>query len=320
MPDQFKTKLVVNPRSANGRTGKNWAAIEARIREHLPEFDTAFTQGPMHATELARDALRQGYEMVVTVGGDGTNSEVVNGFFEPDGAPVRPDAVLGVLPMGTGCDFVKTAGIPKPVEQAAVHLPGRHAIPCDAGYLEYTDSGGNPAARHFINITDFGIGGEVAVNVNRTTKALGGFVSFFGGILRTELTYRNKTVRLYADGRDLGERLIKNVIVANGQFFGGGMRIAREAALSDGQFEVIIMNALTRWEGLRLIRGMYSGDYVDYTRKIERFKARELRAESTDTVLLDVDGEQPGRLPCSLKIVPRAIRLKLKDPESGAPA
>ena len=314
MAEHFKTKLIVNPLSANGRTGRNWAEIEDRIREHLPEFDTAFTEGPMHATELAREALGAGYEMVVTVGGDGTNSEVVNGFFDERGTPVHEGAVLGVLPMGTGCDFVKTAGIPKPVHLAAAHLPGRHTIPCDVGRLDYTDHRGREQSCHFINITDFGIGGEVAVNVNKTTKLFGGFFSFFWGTLRTEFGYGNKTVRLVADGRDLGERLIKNVIVANGKYFGGGMRIARAAELNDGQFECIIMNALTRWEGVRLLRGIYSGDFVKYEKKIERFKACELRAESDDIVLLDVDGEQPGRLPCSLRVVPAAIRLKLAPP------
>jgi YegS/Rv2252/BmrU family lipid kinase len=310
MAEHFRTKLIVNPLSANGRTGKTWPEIENRIRAHLPEFDCAFTQQPMHATELARDALKNGYEMVVTCGGDGTNSEVVNGFFE-NGRLVKPGAVLGVLPMGTGCDFVKTAGIPKPLDQAAQHLAGRHAIACDVGHIRYINHQDAAEDRYFINITDFGIGGDIVRNVNKTTKIFGGFFSFLWGTLRTQFSYRAKKVRIFADGTDMGEKIIHSVVVANGQYCGGGMHIARRASLNDGQFEIVVIHKLGAIQGARVVRSIYSGAIADNKALAENFKACELRAESDEVVLLDVDGEQPGRLPCTLRILPQAIRLKL---------
>jgi YegS/Rv2252/BmrU family lipid kinase len=314
MTDNFKTFLVVNPKSANGRTGKQWPKLSETIRHHLPEFDFEFTAGPFDAARIARDALKAGYEMIVTMGGDGTNNEVINGFFE-NGAPIRPDAVLGALPMGTGCDFVKTIGIPKPLNQAAPFLAGRHTIPCDVGLLEYTTHDGETTRRHFINITDFGLGGEVVAKVNTTTKFLKGFLSFLIGTIRAALAYKDKKVMLTIDGAELGERWIKNVIVANGQFFGGGMHIAPQAILNDGLFDILIIRKLTKMEGARLLPKIYSGDIEGCKDMIELHRGAVIKAQTDETVLLDMDGEQPGKLPCTLSIIPSAIRIKTLPPQ-----
>ncbi|HZI10954.1 MAG TPA: acylglycerol kinase family protein, partial [Myxococcus sp.] len=105
----MKTFLVVNPRSANGQTGKRWAEIGAQVGKALGDFGHGFTQGGMDAARITRQALEEGYECIVAVGGDGTLNEVTNGFFR-EGKPINPHAVLGLIPRGTGGDFRRTFG------------------------------------------------------------------------------------------------------------------------------------------------------------------------------------------------------------------
>lgn len=305
----MKTKIVVNPHSANGRTGKIWNVIEAEIRKHIPEFDAAFTAAPDDATEIARRALLEGSDFIVVVGGDGTINEVVNGFFD-GGRLIHKGAVLGIICIGTGADFVKTLGIPRTIPEAAAVLGRKNFVRCDVGCIRCRNRSGGEIERYFINIADFGIGGEVVDRVNRTTKIFGGFVSFFIGMLRAALSYKNQPVEIVIDDKPIGERITKNIVVANGQYFGGGMRIAKDARPDDGLFEVIILGDLSMIENLRMLRRMYSGDIIGVN-KVERFQARTLKATASGRVLLDVDGEQIGMLPASFEILPACISVKV---------
>ena len=255
--------------------------------------------------------MRVGYEMIVSMGGDGTNNEVINGFFE-NGAPIRPDAVLAVLPMGTGGDFVKTIGIPKVLDEALPFLAGTATTPCDAGHLTYFRHDGAPAEMYFLNIADFGMGGEIVHRVNNTTKLLRGFLSFLWGTVRTAASYKDKHVRLVVDGKDIGEHIIRNVVIANGRYFGGGMHIAPEAEIDDGLFDILILRKTTVAQGVKVLRMIYSGEILNCKEFVEFHRGRRLDADSSETVLLDVDGEQPGRIPSSFTIIPKPIRLKVK--------
>jgi len=308
MAENFKTKIIVNPKSANGRTLKLWPQIEAIIHENLTDFDHEFTREQHDATRITAESLKAGYEMIVCIGGDGTINETANGFFE-NGKPIKKDAVLGILCMGTGGDFIKTAGIPKDFKEAVKVLGGRHTMPCDIGHITLQSHAGKIVEHYFINITDFGMGGDVVYRVNNSSKILRGFMSFLWGIIRSQLYYRNKTVELEVDGKPIGERKIKNVIVANGQYFAGGMRIAKNALLDDGQFDVIIMGNLTAWESLKWIRKLYSGDIVEFQEKVEYFHARHVKATSIHDVMIDMDGEQPGRLPATFRVLPGVIKM-----------
>jgi len=223
--DNFKTIFVVNPNSANGRTGKVWPQMKSLALTALGEFDQVMTEGQCHATELTREALKNGYEMVVSVGGDGTNNEVVNGFFD-DGKAINPDAVFAVVCSGTGSDLIRTMGVPRDFEDSVPMLSGKDARLTDVGKMTLRGHDGADVVRHFINIASFGVGGEVDELVNKTSKALGGKASFLWASLRGSLAYKNKTVRITLDGGEAIERRIFNVAVANGQYFGAGMRTA----------------------------------------------------------------------------------------------
>jgi YegS/Rv2252/BmrU family lipid kinase len=308
-PNNFRAKFIVNPSSANGSTRHVWQRLQEMLRKDFGETDFSFTRGAEHATELARHALHEGYEMIVAVGGDGTVNEVVNGFFE-SGSHVNPQAVFGVIACGTGCDFIKTMGISKESSAACGALRGQKVKRCDVGHFTCSDGRGGEIERYFINIADFGVGGETVQRVNRTTKAFGGFASFLYGAVSTILTYKSKTVRLQIDETRMDDVLINNVVVANGQYFGGGMWIAPNALVDDGLFDILVVRHMSRLQSLSSIPRIYKGAHVNHP-NVTYMRGKTVIAESAEVVLLDAEGEQVGRLPARFNIIPSAINVKV---------
>jgi len=305
-----RTVLVVNPQSANGALGRQWDELSRSIGRELA-FEDVQTSAPGDATRLTREALEQGAERVVAIGGDGTISEVVNGFFD-NGEPINPEAALGVLPYGTGGDFRKSAHIPKDVTRAARVLARGKTRKIDAGLLEHLDRDGTPVSRVFINIASFGISGMVDRYVNETSKRFGGMLSFAVATVRAAARYKNQRVRVvYDDEEDAAEELTINTLaVANGRYFGGGMHIAPRAELDDGWFDVVSIGDFGLGDFLVNGRHIYAGSHIGMDGVGHR-RAKKVYAEPVgiDDVELDVDGETPGILPATFTILPGALSL-----------
>tara|TARA_R110002073_G_scaffold218689_5_gene379043 strand:- start:13455 stop:14396 length:942 start_codon:yes stop_codon:yes gene_type:complete len=308
-----RTLLVVNPRSQNGTLGKRWPKLSQRVRRHLGAFEEAFTEGPLDATRITREALQDGVDVVVAIGGDGTINEVANGFFE-NGEAIRPEAAMGILPFGTGGDFRKTVGIPKDIEKAAQVLARNQSKPIDLGRLDYTTRDGGTEQRMFVNIASFGMSGEIDEEVNSSSKRLGGRLTFMLATAKVGMRYKGKRVRVVFDGDEETslETNISTIAVANGQYFGGGMHVAPNAEVDDGRFDVIAIGEMGTLESMWKGRHLYSGSHLNLDNVSER-RATSIYAESADgqDVILDVDGEVPGRLPATFTLVPRALNLVL---------
>ncbi len=159
------------------------------------------------------------------MGGDGTLNEVSQGYLDVDGQPLAgPD--LALIPSGTGGDFRKTFALGATLEEAVERLATAEARPLDLGLLDITAHSGETIRRAFLNITSFGLGGLTDRLVNAGPKWIGGRAAFFVGSLRALISYANAPVRLRVDGEIVLEAPIVNVAIANGQYFGGGMKIA----------------------------------------------------------------------------------------------
>lgn len=297
--------FIVNPNAAMGSVGKAWPRIKILAQEQLPHFTTRLTEKPGDATSFARDALLDGAETVICVGGDGTLNEVVNGFMECDG-PIRHNAVLGFIPQGTGCDFPRTAGIPKEPERAIELIKKRKVRHLDLGKLTYISHEGNVSVRYFHNVTSFGLGGEVDERVKETSKAFGGFLSFLWATLVSLLIYNKKRICLKVDDHFHETVLSWNVIIGNGKYHGGGMHVAPGARMNDGLFHITIVGDLTLPQVFMNLYNLYNGHILQVD-KVMGITGRHIEAESNEKVLLDVDGEQPGMLPAIIDMVPAAI-------------
>jgi YegS/Rv2252/BmrU family lipid kinase len=305
----MKTFLVVNPQSANGLTGRRWPEIGARVSAALGEHGHAFTRGPMDAAAITTRALHEGYDCIVAVGGDGTVNEVVNGFFE-DGKVVNPKAAVAVLPRGTGGDFRKTFGWSLELDEALKRLTTHATRPFDVGLLDYQGHSGTTAKRYFANICSFGVSGQVDHEVNKSSKVLGGKLSFALGSVKALLKYSDRKVRLTLDENPPEEMEVTTVAVANGKYFGGGMCVAPDADPSDGLFDITVWSGYGLGDFVLKSRAIYDGSHVRFP-GTRRMRCKRLRADSGQEVLLDVDGEQPGRLPCTMTLLPAAIQLKV---------
>lgn len=305
----MKTFFVVNPNSANGSTGKRWAELQAKVARALPDFSHAFTERQMHAADLARKAIHDGFECIVAVGGDGTINEVTNGFFE-NGKAINPKAALGAVTRGTGGDFRKTFGWDTDFDAALQRIASGKNIPFDVGELEFRAHDGQTGKRYFANICSFGVSGVVDQEVNRSSKALGGKLSFMLASAKAIMKYEDRKVRFSADGGPFEDVMVTTLSVGNGKYFGGGMKVCPDADVSDGQFDVTI------WSGYGLADfalkqgSLYNGEHVKWpgTRLL---KCKTFRAESAQEVLIDCDGEQPGKLPCTMTVLPAAIQLRV---------
>lgn len=304
------TLVVVNPVSAGGRTARRWPRLQQALDAMRVSYDVHRTTAPDDATAATRRALGEGYRRVIAMGGDGTLNEVVNGFFSDAGHPLNRDAVLGLLPSGTGGDFRRTAGLPTDPAMLAAMVAANPTRTIDAGRIVYDD----PAtpARMFINIADCGVGGEVVARVNRSGNKGGGLrgTAVFLGIALSALTsFGGRPVHLVLDGEEL-DLDIQNVVVANGRYFGGGMRIAPDAQLDDGVFDVVMLPAMGRTRTLTALPSVYRGAHLRQPGVVVR-RATTVRVEPRDErpLLWDIEGEQVGRAPATLTCLPGAIRL-----------
>ncbi len=299
--------FIVNPRAGNGSTGLKWPAIKARARNRLGSFKSYVTTGAGEAKHFTEKAINSGARLVVCVGGDGTLNEVVNGFMEI-GESDRSGLSLGFVPGGTGCDFIKTVSIPKDMEKA-IDLIAAGTVRCiDLGRLFFKDHDGRDCRRYFLNITSFGLGGEVDQRVNKTTKAFGPFISFIWATLISILLYGKKKIRFKVDQSFEQELIIWNVVVANGQYHGGGMWVAPDASVDDGLFDITVIGDLSLPEVFLNLPKLYNGKIKDID-KVITLTGEKIEALSDQRVLLDVDGEQPGMLPVVIDIVPGALKI-----------
>lgn len=332
MAKDLRTFIIANPQAGAGMVKKEWEVIDRLIKNTLSEYDVAFTSGPGHATLLAREAIKAGWEQVVSVGGDGTLNEVVNGFFEApegdklytldDGWVVRkearpellnPDAVLGLIPIGTGGDFRRTLGIMGGWRQAVERLGGKETRQIDVGQLGFVNHEGRLDSRIFINIASAGLSGLVDKLANKTWKGFGGKASFAIASVRAMALWKNvDTVMRIDEVEEIDQRLM-NCVLANGQYFGGGMRVAPGAQLDDGQLQLVVVGDVGRLASLPKMTKLYSGNHLD----LDGIWHRHVRSlavkpkQPTIKCLLDVDGEQPGTLPATWHVLPQAIKVKI---------
>lgn len=309
-----RTRAVVNPHASGDRTAKRWPNIAAKLTDMIGPVDVVFTDGPMAAKHLTTQALKEGIEQIIAVGGDGTINEVVNGFFE-NGRAINPKAVLAIIASGTGGDFRRTLDLPDDIDAQITRIADSPVRAIDVGKLTFReDATGREGVRYFDNIASFGLSGATDRAVNQLTFArrFGGKFAFQWGAFKALLTYRNQPVRLRVDNHFDEIVNTATIAVCNGQFFGGGMHIAPNAEPDDGLFDVIILRDVGRLELLLKLRLVYPGKHLN-DKRVTVLRGRKISATPAPgarEVLLDVDGEAPGRLPATFEIIPRAILLR----------
>lgn len=306
----LKTQVIVNPESDKGRTKKRWRYIKESLKSFIKDFKYEFTERPLQAIEISRVAIKEGSELIVGVGGDGTMNEIANGFYE-NKRIINPQAALGIVPSGTGCDFTRSLNIPLRLKNALKAITQAPSSWIDIGMVRFRNHSGEDEERFFLNVADFGIGGEVVrrVNQNRMKRKAS---SYLRCLLSTFLAYKNKRIKIKVDGQDipLEEYLVGTV--SNGKIFGKGMKIAPEAKLDDGLFDVVLVKGMKALEFFRNVWRIYAGSHLSHP-KISLLRGQKVEAfaeSDEEEVLIEVDGEQVGKLPAVFEIIARGLLVK----------
>ncbi len=310
--------VIVNPASAGGATGEKWPGTASALRTHFGAFSCAFTEKSGDGQVIAARGARAGRRFIIACGGDGTISEVANGILE-SGADVE----LGVLPSGTGGDFRRTLRIPARAGDAALALRMGVTRTIDVGRVTYINNEGITATRFFLNVASFGMGGVVIERVKEKSvpwlpanaaKFVGGSGAFAAAALHTALTFTKPTVTLRLDDKPEFHLQVANLCVANAQYFGGGMHIAPQAKVNDGQLDIVAVGNLSALSifanSYRLYLGTHLGMQQVHHARGTRLSARPERGDPP-AARLEVDGELVGRLPASFEVVPAALRVRV---------
>lgn len=287
--------FIVNPTAGHGRALKTWKRVEP-LAATLGEYGVKFTERPRHGEELARQAAAEGFDRVIVMGGDGTLNEVGNGL-------MGTGAALGVVPTGTGNDWVRTVGIPRDPEAATrIAFQGR---------LAKTDVGLAVGYRHFFNIAGIGFDAEVSRRVNDygpVLKMIGGTLPSLLGIVGTLFRFPGARVQLQMDGQSLEIPRMLLLAVGLARYYGGGMLILPDAILDDGKFEVAWGEDLGRLELVNLVGKIYKGGHVGHP-KVKFTRVQRITATSATPVAFHLDGDVAGNLPVTFQLLPSALDI-----------
>ena len=294
--------VIVNPSSASGSTGEAWPQIASDLRSQFGSFRVVFTKRRGDAAALAGDAARKGAKFIIACGGDGTVSEVANGILSSG-----KDVELGILPSGTGGDFRRTLEIPSQSRAAARVLSTGRTVKIDVGRVSFIDNNGNEAMRYFLGVASCGMSTKVIGRV-KSEK-----VSFASSLLQTAM--RTTPIRLAVQLDDSHERhlVVLNLCVANARYFGGGMKIAPDAKLTDGKFDIVGVGDLSALKIFTSAPRVYMGSHLSMP-EVSHAHARKVTIRPADRgseVALEIDGELPGKLPATFQIIPEALRVRV---------
>jgi YegS/Rv2252/BmrU family lipid kinase len=293
--------VIVNPVAGGGRSVRVLNTALQVFRQAGVAFDVATTRYPGHATELASQGSST-FGGIIAVGGDGTLNEVVNGVCR-DGHCCKP---VGFLPAGRGIDFARTTGIPSDVTEAARRLVRPRSFQIDLGLITY-QSGVARKSRYFVNVAGCGFDAAVAERASRYGTGWGGTLPYLTGLLVTIATFENVTMTWRLDGIQGTERL-NTLVMANGQYYGGGMRIAPNASIEDGQLDFIFIGDLGKLEFLANVPKVYEGTHLSIPLVSER-RGRRIEVDSAVPTMVHADGEVLGTLPIVAEVVPAALTL-----------
>jgi YegS/Rv2252/BmrU family lipid kinase len=309
MSQQKSWFAVVNPRSANGRTQGLWPGYYQQLRQVGIQVDYALTSRSGGGTEITRTALNEGYRRIIAVGGDGTVNEVLNGLIENDRL-IADDIELAVFEQGTGGDFARTirTGKEKGLNSFIRMLKEPNIILSDIGRVDFLNFKAEEQTRYFLNASNVGVGAEAVHRTNSRSKAMGSKLSYLTSTLVAVLSYKSACISLEMDKDTFWEGNIWGLMVCNGQYIGGGMRIAPDARVDDGLFDLVVIKEMRLRRLFSCFPLLYKGKHI-HLPEVQVFRCRELALYTPDSMLFETDGEILGVSPKAYRIIPKCLKI-----------
>lgn len=306
-----KTLIILNPNAAGGRAGRIWTDIQPYLELKLGDLDVHTTYAHEDVKDIVKSAYERGLRRVLSVGGDGTNHVMINALAEiHQQHPDSDQMIYGMIPIGTGKDWARSSGIPFDAKEAAHWLTSAKPHATDLGLLEYVDASGKEQRRYFLNIASTGLGGEVDRRVN-TVKRRRKW-TFLMATVSAIFQFNGQDIRATVDGELWYEGRSMFVAVANGSTFGRGMKIAPQAKINDGLFDVVLGKHTHKLDLLMALRRVYNATHLSH-KAIDHRQCETIRIESDELISLDLDGEYEQGRDLRFSIQPELLQLLSKD-------
>lgn len=302
MKRMTSTLVIVNPYAAGGRAGKIWAEHEAEVFNRLGDVTVTVTHHVRDLPDALAEATDAGTRRIISVGGDGTNHAVLNALMTHNIATPDDPVSYGIIPAGTGRDFARGSGFSLDPSEAILRLADAMPRMIDVGHVVYDDQ-----SAYFLNIASAGISNDVVQRVEAAGDRQPW--TFLVAAVQSLLHYHPEPVKIWLDGELFYDNDAYLVAVANGTTFGYGMRVAPDAKVDDGWFDVIVVEAMPRWQILMSLQLIYRGAHMDHPR-VHVGRAREVRVESDGRALgMDLDGEPAEARKMLFKLQPQTLQM-----------
>jgi diacylglycerol kinase (ATP) len=297
---------IVNPNAGNGKGKKDWERISDLFFRSAIPVNARFTERKGEAIGFTRDALVEGYRKFISVGGDGTLNEIVNGIFTQDACPAK-DVVMGMIPVGTGNDWGRMFGIPLVYEGAVKVIKENKTMPHDVGTITYFSADGQQK-RYFMNIAGVGFEAVVVQKTNKQKdKGRSSQAVYFYNLLSSLISYRRPYINITIDGKTVSTKAF-SVNVGNGRYCGGGMRQTPDALPDDGLLDITVIKDMGRIEVIKALKILYDGTILSHP-KIDGYRSNNLKITSETALYAEADGESLGHTPVEFGIIPDGVNV-----------
>lgn len=306
-----KTHFILNPAAGGGKAGKLMPGLIPEIdKKYGSDYILHTTRGTGDATKIARKVADDGADLIVAAGGDGTIHEVVNGLFRGR-APINPSCELGIIDFGTGRGLAQTLHLPASYKEQLNIIFRSSGFPVDVGFVSFHDKAGCLCKRLFISECQLGIGSSVACQVNSIHKFFGGTLAFGVSALAQIFFYRANRVTLQFDQESPVTEELIGLVIGNGAYCAGGMKLTPEARLDDGYFDTLFIHEMSIPRRLLNFPKIYSGNHI-FSEHFSILQNKTLRIDADKELMIEADGEMLGNLPCQIEIIPSVLKVKYK--------
>ena len=306
-----KWLVVVNPKASVGKSERDWPVIKQLLVDAGIDFDDVLTEYPRHAIEIVRNAIvEQGYRKFISVGGDGTNNEVINGIFTQDVVPTT-DITMAALPIGTGNDWRRTFDIPLEYEDVVKIIKAKNTFVHDIGKLTYYNDG-DPKTRFFLNAAGTGLDEMVCHSTNlMKQQGKGGTVRYLLSLVKCILMYKVTHVQLTVDDEMVFDDNILSLSIGNCRFNGGGMMMMPNAVPDDGLFDVTVIRKVSIFKFATNVKNLYDGSFVEKLKEVQTFRGKKIRIVSIPPhkLMVETEGENLNNSPFDFEILPKAVNM-----------
>ena len=301
MAEKLKWLVIINPTSGNGQAKRKWPKVKAVLQKEGFDFNFHFTEYPKHSYELIQESVSQGVRHFISVGGDGTLHNMVNGIMSQTICPSY-DIKVGVIPIGTGNDWVKTYHIPKQIKEAVLVIKSNHELYQDIGKIDFIDRPSKPI--YFNNLAGVGFDGYVVNKVGKY-KHLGALAYLIGALIGM-FKYQNHYVEISTGNTSMQFKSLM-VLVGLCQFSGGGMQLTKEANPSDGLFDITLAKDLGKRDILMNLPKLFNGKITNHP-KVTVMKTQSIGINTVNSApYIQADGELIGQGGFSATVLKKAL-------------